>query len=74
MNRRNLFHRGFWGVVSLVASHAAFAGDDQRAPRVTLLPKYKQECAACHVRLSARHAACRLLAPVAEQPAASLRD
>jgi mono/diheme cytochrome c family protein len=28
-------------------SHAALAGDD--APRVPLLPKYKQECASCHV-------------------------
>ena len=50
MNRRGLFHRRSWAaVVSLVASHAAFAGGDQRASGVALLPKYKQECAACHV-------------------------
>jgi len=50
MNRRALFHRRSWvAVLSLVASHAAFAGDDQRTPGATLLPKYKQECAACHV-------------------------
>jgi len=49
MNRRNLFSRGFWGVVALAAGHAALAGDDQRGQGVTLLPKYTQECAACHV-------------------------
>jgi cytochrome c553 len=27
---------------------AALAGDDRRSPRVPLLPKYQQECAACH--------------------------
>jgi hypothetical protein len=36
-------------VVSLVASHATLAGDDRRGPVVALLPKYQQECAACHV-------------------------
>ncbi len=50
MNRRGLFHRRSWViVVALVASHAAFAGDDRRAPGPALIPKYKQECAACHV-------------------------
>lgn len=50
MNRRGLLQRRSWvAVVSLVASHAAFAGDDQRAPALAVLPKYKQECAACHV-------------------------
>jgi len=50
MNRRHLLHPRSWlAIVSLVVSHAAFAGDDQRAPGVALLPKYKQECAACHV-------------------------
>jgi mono/diheme cytochrome c family protein len=49
MNRRALLHRKSWVVVALVASHAAFAGDDQRTPGVAVLPKYKQECAACHV-------------------------
>ena len=50
MNCRGLFDRRSWVVVvSLVASHAAFSGDDQRGAGVALLPKYKQECAACHV-------------------------
>lgn len=35
-------------VIALGAGRAAMAGDD-RSPQVTLLPKYKQECAACHV-------------------------
>jgi mono/diheme cytochrome c family protein len=49
MNRRASFHRTFWLLVGLAASHAALAGDDSRGPRRALLPKYKQECAACHV-------------------------
>ena len=49
MNHRGLFHRGFWFVASFVAGHAAFAGDDRRAPATAMLPTYKQECAACHV-------------------------
>ncbi|HEX2531186.1 MAG TPA: diheme cytochrome c [Burkholderiaceae bacterium] len=28
---------------------AALADDDRRTPRIPLLPKYQQECAACHV-------------------------
>ena len=50
MNRRGLFHRRSRViVVALVASHAAFAAGDRRPPAVALLPKYKQECAACHL-------------------------
>jgi mono/diheme cytochrome c family protein len=49
MNRRDLIVRTSWVVVSLVASHAAFAGDDRRAPATAVLPTYKQECGACHV-------------------------
>ena len=50
MTHRNAFPRKCWAVVvALVASHAALAGDDRRAPSVAPLPKYKQECAACHV-------------------------
>ena len=49
MNRRDLILRTSWVVVSLVASHAAFAGDDRRAPATAVLPTYKQECGACHV-------------------------
>jgi len=42
--------RTFWVLLALLgASHAVRADDDQRGPRVALLPKYKQECAACHV-------------------------
>ena len=52
MNRHNFFSRGFWGVVALVSSHAALADDDQRGHGVTLLPKYKLECAACHVAVT----------------------
>lgn len=35
------------GLGAALMSQAVLAGDD--APRVPLLPKYKQECAACHV-------------------------
>lgn len=56
MNRPGWIQRASWvlliaslGIASLGASHAARAGDDQRGPSVVLLPKYKQECAACHV-------------------------
>ena len=39
------------GLVALTlgASFAAHAGDDQRGPRVAPLPLYQQECAACHL-------------------------
>ena len=36
-------------IVVLGLGNAALADDDKRAPRVPLLPKYQQECAACHV-------------------------
>ena len=50
MNRLGLFHRKSWAIViSLAASQAALAGDDQRGSGVALPPKYRQECAACHV-------------------------
>jgi hypothetical protein len=50
MNRSGQFHRTFWVLfVVLGASHAVRAGDVQRDAGVALLPKYKQECAACHV-------------------------
>jgi len=50
MNRPGQFHRTFWVLfVVLGASHAVRAGDVQREADVALLPKYKQECAACHV-------------------------
>jgi hypothetical protein len=49
VNHRDSLHRGFWIVVSLMASQAALAGDDRPRPGVALLPKYSQECAACHV-------------------------
>lgn len=50
MNRRARTYRIFWALFALLGtSHAVRAGDDQRGPSVALLPKYKQECAACHV-------------------------
>ena len=49
MKRRDSIHRWFWILVSLAASQAASAGDDRRGLGVPALPKYKQECAACHV-------------------------
>jgi len=36
-------------IVLLTASHATRADDDQRGSVAPLLPKYQQECAACHV-------------------------
>ncbi len=38
-----------FGFVAVGVAGAALADDDARAPRVPLLPKYQQECAACHV-------------------------
>ena len=35
-------------IAALGLSHSALADDDKRATRVPLLPKYQQECAACH--------------------------
>jgi len=50
MNRLGWVHRTFWvGFGLLCASQAVHAGDDQRGPGAALLPKYTQECAACHV-------------------------
>jgi mono/diheme cytochrome c family protein len=39
----------FGFITALGLGTAALAEDDKRAPRVPLLPKYQQECAACHV-------------------------
>jgi mono/diheme cytochrome c family protein len=36
-------------VVVFSLNHVAHAGDAGHAPGVVLLPKYQQECAACHV-------------------------
>ena len=36
-------------IASLSVAGAALADGDRRAPRTPLLPKYQQECAACHV-------------------------
>jgi len=49
MNGRRSLHRHVCAAALLALSHAAFADDDRRGPGVTLLPKYKQECSACHV-------------------------
>lgn len=53
MNRRGSFHRcvavAAIAIVSLAASPAARADDHPRVPGAALLPKYQQECAACHV-------------------------
>lgn len=51
MNHPGWIHRASWALLcaALGASHAARAGDDRRGPGAALLPKYKQECAACHV-------------------------
>ncbi|MEJ6004662.1 diheme cytochrome c [Paucibacter sp. AS339] len=40
-----------WLALSLLAASAAARGDDDgpRGPRLPLLPKYQQECAACHL-------------------------
>jgi mono/diheme cytochrome c family protein len=50
MNRPDRFRRTLWVLFALLgATHAVRAGDDQRGPKLAPLPKYKQECAACHV-------------------------
>jgi mono/diheme cytochrome c family protein len=50
MNRPVWVHRTFWVLCALLgASHAVRADDDQRGTGVALLPRYQQECAACHV-------------------------
>jgi mono/diheme cytochrome c family protein len=37
------------GLLAAAAVPDALAGDGQRASSVSLLPKYRQECAACHI-------------------------
>ena len=50
MNRPGWTHRSSWILMALLgATLAARAGDDRRGPGVALLPRYQQECAACHV-------------------------
>lgn len=50
MNRRRQTHRAFWLLaVMLGTGPAVLAGDDQRGASPALLPKYTQECGACHV-------------------------
>lgn len=50
MIRFSRVRRTFWVLLALLAaSHAVRADDARRQPGVTLLPAYKQECAACHV-------------------------
>jgi mono/diheme cytochrome c family protein len=36
-------------ILAFGAAHAALADDDRQTARVPLLPKYQQECSACHV-------------------------
>jgi mono/diheme cytochrome c family protein len=41
--------RALYGLMAAFGlGQAAVADDDRRAPRAPLLPKYQQECAACH--------------------------
>jgi diheme cytochrome c len=49
MNRRARTRRTFWVLFALLGTIHAVRAGDERAPSVALLPKYKQECAACHV-------------------------
>jgi len=52
MAHRHRIHlqRVLFGLIaSLSLANAALADDDKRAPRIPVLPKYQQECAACHV-------------------------
>jgi hypothetical protein len=50
MNRLGWVHRTLWvGFVLFIASEAVRAGDNKRGPGTALLPRYTQECAACHV-------------------------
>ena len=35
--------------IALLINHAAFADDERSVARVPLLPKYQQECSACHI-------------------------
>lgn len=46
----NALQRALFGLISALGlGTAAFADDEARAPRVPLLPKYQEECSACHV-------------------------
>jgi hypothetical protein len=50
---RSRVHQALFGLlVAIAINHPAAADDEQRAARVPLLPKYQQECAACHVAYS----------------------
>ena len=46
----NALQRALFGLISALGlGTAALADDGGRMPRVPLLPKYQQECSACHV-------------------------
>ncbi|MEO8159489.1 MAG: diheme cytochrome c [Betaproteobacteria bacterium] len=46
---RSCAQRAFLVLIATIGiTYAAMADDDKRAVRVPLLPKYQQECAACH--------------------------
>ena len=50
MNLRTFpFRAALAFAAALGSGHAAHADDDLRGLRVPLLPKYRQECASCHV-------------------------
>lgn len=47
---RSPFHAAVFALLAaLTPTRTAIADDDQHARRVPLLPKYQQECAACHL-------------------------
>lgn len=49
MKRRGSFLGGSWAIACLVASHVAYAGERDFGAGTALPPKYRQECAACHL-------------------------
>jgi Dihaem cytochrome c len=50
MNLRTVTCRALLAFAALLGSgHPAHADDDLRGPRLSLPPKYRQECASCHV-------------------------
>jgi len=50
MNLRTVTCRALLAFATLLgAGHTAHADDDLRGPRLPLLPKYRQECASCHM-------------------------
>jgi hypothetical protein len=50
MNLRTVTCRALMAFATLLGSgHAVHADDDLRGPRLSLPPKYRQECASCHV-------------------------